>query len=314
MIEKPPSMDNKCIFAHNRGILKVEGPDRHTFLQGLITQDINRLTQNCAVYSALLTPQGRYLYDFFMIEMNRAVYLDMEGNRIDELIKRFKLYKLRSQITLSDETDAWNVVLLLGDKAPPLFDLEAILGKTLFYQGGVIYVDPRLETLGLRCMVPKNFDLRSFEEKGFVQSDFSDYDRLRLSLGVPDGARDMVIEKAIPLEYGFDELHAIAWEKGCYLGQELTARTKYVGLVRKRLIPVTIMGESPLEFQAPIFLEGNKIGDLRSRNGNLAIALLRLEALEGVMSGGAKLQAGENFMIPHIPDWMKISFEESLKL
>jgi len=304
-------MDKKYVVLQNRGVLKIEGADRYNFLQGLITQDIKSLTRDHAVYSAFLTPQGRYQYDFFMIEINDAIYLDVEINRMEDLLCRFKIYKLRSQVILSDETSAWTVILLLGDQPNNAFELEADLGKTLLYEAGIVYVDPRLKTLGLRSILPAHFDVSCLEAKGFRKAKFTEYDCLRLSLGVPDGSRDMKIDKAIPLECNLDELNAIGWKKGCYMGQELTARTKYVGLVRKRLIPVIIEGEPPLDPEDPIIFEGEKMGYLHSRCENRGLALLRLEGLKKVILGKERLQLGETFLIPYIPDWMEIGLNKS---
>lgn len=304
-------MDKQYNLLHTRGILKIEGPDRHKFLQGLITQDIKFLKPDRAIYSALLTPQGRYLHDFFMFELNEAIYLDVEANRLDDLLRRFKLYKLRSEISLSDETSAWRVVSLFGDQANKLFEIGEELGKAVPYETGIVYVDPRLKILGLRSILPADFNLNNLEARGFKRAELDNYDCLRLSLGVPDASRDMKIDKAIPLECNLDELNAIGWEKGCYIGQELTARTKYVGFVRKRLIPVIIEGDHLIEPEEPILFEGEKIGILSSRCENQGLAFLRLENLKKIILKKQKLKWGENFLIPYIPDWMKIVFERS---
>jgi folate-binding protein YgfZ len=126
-----------------------------------------------------------------------------------------------------------------------------------------------------------------------------DYDHLRISLGVPDGSRDLPVEKAILLENGFDELNAIDWDKGCYMGQELTARTRYRGLVRKRLMPVAIEGPAP-EFGAPLLLGDKEAGEMRSASGDIGLALVRLEAL-----GQGALTSGASRLTPAKPDWAK---------
>ena len=127
----------------------------------------------------------------------------------------------------------------------------------------------------------------------------ADYDRLRLSLGVPDGSRDLPVEKAILLENGFDELNAIDWNKGCYMGQELTARTRYRGLVRKRLMPVAIAGEAPAP-GTPLMLGDKEAGEMRSALGDVGLAMVRLEAL-----GQGALAAGAARLSPRKPDWAK---------
>jgi folate-binding protein YgfZ len=134
---------------------------------------------------------------------------------------------------------------------------------------------------------------------GLPEAPLADYEALRLKFGVPDGSRDLPVEKALLLESGFDELHGVDWKKGCYMGQELTARTKYRGLVKKRLFPVQVEGTLP----APgtiVERNGEEVGEIRSGAGNRALAMLRLEAVEGSLTaGGARI-------VPQKPDWMKL--------
>ena len=156
----------------------------------------------------------------------------------------------------------------------------------------VLFVDPRLAALGARGYLPA-------EMLPVETGSRADYDRLRISLGVPDGSRDLPVERAILLENGFDELNAIDWDKGCYMGQELTARTRYRGLVRKRLMPVTIEGPAP-EFGAPLLLGDKEAGEMRSASGDIGLALVRLEAL-----GQGALTSGASRLTPAKPDWAK---------
>src|SRR5260221_3240146 len=149
--------------------------------------------------------------------------------------------------------------------------MPAIAGDAKPESDTLFFVDPRLAALGGRAYLPAT---NVPAETGTS----ADYDRLRITQGVPDGSRDLPVEKAILLENGFDELNAIDWDKGCYMGQELTARTRYRGLVRKRLMPVTIEGPAPA-FGAPLLLGEKEAGEMRSANGELGLALIRLEAL-----------------------------------
>jgi tRNA-modifying protein YgfZ len=139
---------------------------------------------------------------------------------------------------------------------------------------------------------------------GLSEVDFADYDRLRLRLGVPDGSRDLIPEKSILLEAGFDELNGIDWNKGCYIGQELTARTRYRGLVRRRLMPVAIDGPMPAP-GAIVTLDGREVGEMRSGHAGHGLALLRTEAA----LDSARLSAGEAVVIPQRPGWMRLQPE-----
>ncbi len=129
-----------------------------------------------------------------------------------------------------------------------------------------------------------------------------DYDFLRLTLGLPDGSRDLEVEQAILLENGFDELSGLDWNKGCYLGQELTSRTKYRGLVRKRLMPVMIDGPTPSP-GTPVMAGGGKVGKMRSAIDGIGLALIRLEEMEKAAAAGTSFTAGEARLTPKKPDW-----------
>jgi len=166
----------------------------------------------------------------------------------------------------------------------------------------VVFTDPRLAALGARATLPRDRIRQTLTATGATEADFAEYDRLRLSLGIPDGSRDLVPDKSILLESGFDELHGIDWNKGCYIGQELTARTKYRGLIKKRLFPVRIDGPAA-EPGAIVTLDGHEAGEMRSSRGGIGLALLRLEAV----SAAKKLTAGPTTIVPLKPDWMQLS-------
>ena len=140
------------------------------------------------------------------------------------------------------------------------------------------------------------------QARGFSAAPLQSYDELRVGLGVPDGSRDLVVDKALLLENGFDELNGVDWQKGCYMGQELTARTKYRALIRKRLFPVKVEGALP-EPGAPVHLGDQEVGELRSGSGQRALAMLQTDAARS----GARLIADGAEVIPEIPAWMRLS-------
>jgi len=277
----------------DRGVVRISGDDARDFLQGLISNDIHRVGPDRAIFAALLTPQGKYLFDFFIAERDGALLLETERARIDTLIKRLTLYKLRAKVDISDVSDDWRVVALWGEGALGALGL-AEAGTATAAGDGIAFADPRLEAAGARLLLAPGDPLPDGDEAG---SDA--YDAHRLALGLPDGSRDMVLEKSILLESGFDELHGVDWKKGCYMGQELTARTKYRGLVKKRLVPVSIDGPLP-EPGTEVMAEGRSVGEIRSGRDGQALALIRLEALE---QPGAPLRAGDAAVTPHRPDW-----------
>jgi folate-binding protein YgfZ len=282
-----------------RGVLKIEGPDTRPFLQGLISNDINKAAASRAIYATFLTPQGRYLHDFFIAEIGGALFLDCEAARLDDLKRRLSMFKLRSQVTIAAVSDAFAIAAIFGEGCASKLGLPTQAGAAKEWQGGVVFVDPRLIDAGARAILPRTDAAYLLEKAGFAAKSFADYDRLRLSLGLPDGSRDMPVEKAILLENGLDELNGIDWNKGCYLGQELTARTKHRGLVRKRLLPVSIEGPMPSP-GTPVMAGSEEAGEMHSAIDGLGLAMLRLEFLE---NGGNAFTAGPARVIPRKPGW-----------
>lgn len=301
----------------NRGVLKITGKDRAAFLQGLITNDVHKITTRQAIYAALLSPQGKFQYDLFiataLVDGEEAWLVECDQDRIDMLMKRLSLYKLRSDVSIENVSDNFIVSVLFGSSFLKKFSTWQP-GEARATEGGVLFVDPRLADLGGRAIVPSgdigNGEIDTTSWEAFWDfwemfdrkpASFKDYDLHRLKLGVPDGSRDVLVDRGILLECGFDELNAIDWNKGCYMGQELTARTRYRGLVRKRLIPVRIQGETPA-FQSPILQEGTEVGEIRTALQEWGIAMIRLEAL----SKPLPFHCGNATLTPHIPQWMRL--------
>jgi len=276
----------------HRSVIAVGGADRVEFLQGLISNDTTKIAPGRAIWAALLTPQGRFLNDMFVIDGGAdTLLLETERERAPALAKKLNLYKLRSKVTVEDRSAALDVAVIFGsgaDKIPPI-------------DGAVAFIDPRLPDLGVRVLAPTGTAATLLAAHDLAEASLDSYDALRLSLGAPDGSRDLPVEKALLLESGFDELNGIDWKKGCYMGQELTARTKYRGLVRKRLFPVRIEGTLPVS-GTTVELDGQEVGELRSGAGERAIAMLRLDAARG---GGA-LTAGGARIVPEFPAWMRL--------
>jgi tRNA-modifying protein YgfZ len=282
-----------------RGILGIAGPDRRSFLQGLVSNDVEKLAAGRAVYAALLTAQGKYLHDFIMVERAEAIWLDAEAARLGDLKRRLSMYRLRAKVEIAERPEL-GVAAVFGDGACAVLGLPDEPGAVRPFEGGVALVDPRLTKLGGRVVMEREH-LGRLAESGLAEADFAAWDQYRLALGVPDGSRDLVLEKSILLESGFDELNGVDWHKGCYVGQELTARTKYRGLIKKRLFPVRIDGPSP-EPGTIVMLDGKDAGEMRSARDGIGLALLRLEAV----AAGGNLTADSAALIPIHPDWMVI--------
>ena len=265
----------------DRGVLELAGPDRIAFLQGLVSNDVAAIPPGQAAWAALLTPQGKWLADFFVIPAGEVLLLDAERAQVPAMVQRLSRFRLRSKVTLRDASGEWSVHAAWG-AAPP--------------EAAVTVPDPRLAEAGWRVLNPTALPTDASAE---------DYDRHRLALGLPDGSRDLEAEKSILLEGGFDELAGISWTNGCYMGQELTARTRYRGLLKRRLVPVEVEGEMPAHGAALTDAAGATVGEMRSGRDGQGLALLRLDALDR-----APFHAGEALVTPRIPGWMRLPTRE----
>ena len=288
-----------------RGVLQVAGPEARAFLQNLITNDMDRVTPSQAIYAALLTPQGKYLFDFFVVQAGEPAseqfLIDCEANRAADLAKRLTFYKLRAKAVISNLDGIMGVVAYLGAAGLKLAQLPEIPGAAKQWLDGVVFTDPRAPAIGARAIIPAVAIAR---HSGGAGPD--EYDRMRLQLGLPDGARDIQVEKYFLLEANFEELNGVDFKKGCYVGQELVSRMKHRGAVRKRIIPVIAQGHLAAP-GTPISQAGREVGTLLSGRDGHALAYLRVLALS---PGAAPLMAGNVELEPHIPDWFseKLTF------
>ena len=258
----------------HRGVIAIEGEDRVSFLQGLVSNDVAAAAPNRAVWAGLLTPQGKWLADFFILSDGDRLLLDVERDQVPMLVQRLLRFRLRAKVTVRAIPDMHVYAAWSGLPEVP----------------AVIAADPRLPDAGWRVLAEGPLPTTALE---------MDWDRHRLSLGLPDGSRDMESDKTVLLEAGFDELGGVAWNKGCYMGQELTARTKYRGLLKRRLIPVAVTGPLP-ESGTPVLRDGVEVGTMRSGRDTVGLAVLRLDALDG------PLACGDASLTPRIPEWMRL--------
>jgi folate-binding protein YgfZ len=288
------------VVLEDRGVLAVSGLDRGSFLQGLVSNDVEKVAADRAAYAALLTAQGKYLHDFIMIAAGQAIWLDGEMARLADLKRRLSIYRLRAKVEIAERPDL-AVAAVFGAGACGALNLPEKAGAARLFAAGVALVDPRLAALGARVMLPCDDIRPALAGVGLAEADFAAYDGHRLALGIPDGSRDLVVEKSILLEAGFDELNGVDWQKGCYIGQELTARTKYRGLIKKRLFPVRIEGPA-LAPGTIVTSDGKEAGEMRSSRDGLGLALLRLDAV----AAARPLSAGSATIAPMSPEWMRI--------
>jgi folate-binding protein YgfZ len=257
-----------------RGVVAVEGDDRIAFLQGLVSNDVETVAPGKAVWAALLTAQGKWLSDFFVFADAETLLLDCEAEHVAMLIQRLSRYRLRMKVALRSVPDLQVHVAWPG--RPDI--------------AGIVAPYPRLADFAWRILSTASLDTNATPE---------DWDCYRLGAGLPEGSKDMEADRSILLEAGFDELAGVSWSKGCYMGQELTARTKYRGLVKRRLVPVVVDG--PLPASGSVVLKGGvDVGTMRSGRDGLGIASLRLDSL------GGPLQCEQATLTPKVPAWMRL--------
>jgi folate-binding protein YgfZ len=290
------------VLLEDRGVLALHGGEARSFLQGLVSNDVTGISEDRAGYGALLTPQGKFLFDLFIVQEGAQLLLESEAARLDQLLRRLLMYRLRTKIDIEDVSARFAVAALIGDDVAGRLELPERPGAARTLDQGVAFIDPRLARLGARALLPKDAAATMLADLGFEQVEPAAYERLRLTLGVPDGSRDLVVEKATLLESGFEELNGVDFAKGCFVGQELTARMRYRGLVRKRLMPVTFTGAPPPPGTI-IRLGEREAGEMRSGIDGQGMALLRLEQVEKAKSEGAPLMAGDTEILPVAPAW-----------
>lgn len=244
----------------NRAVVRLKGTESRSLLQGLITNDIELLTPEAAMYAALLTPQGKFLFDMIIAVEGDDLLLDVEAGRKADFLRRLMMYKLRSDVEIVDDDRAvW-----------ALFDGDVDVG--------VVYADPRHPDMQKRVISAEN------PAPDADALDHSAYEETRLRLGVPDGSNDMKVEKDFWLETDAERLNGVSFTKGCFVGQELTARMKHRMTLKKKFLPVMAIDGDLMPGAAIKTENGKSAGDIRSANGRVGIAYMRLEYLDDALT------------------------------
>ncbi|MGH1418440.1 MAG: YgfZ/GcvT domain-containing protein [Hyphomicrobiaceae bacterium] len=288
----------------DRGVLLISGSDAAAFLQNIITSDLDNVTAGQAIYSALLTPQGKILFDFFLIPAGEAFLIDAPASEIPALLKRLAMYRLRSDVEIADVSKAF-VIEATWAGMRPTQDLEPIL-----------YQDPRHRDLGQRAIVT-----RAQQEAGETDGAKEDpnlifnatlqaYDAHRIDLGIPQGGKDFKFGDVFPHDALLDQLHGVSFAKGCYVGQEVVSRMHHRATARKRIIRVVAANNASLpEAGTEITAGAAKIGKLGSSHASSGLALVRLDRAKEAIEAGTPIQAGDVVLDIHIPDWANFSLD-----
>jgi folate-binding protein YgfZ len=279
-----------CKYAElaNRGVVRVSGSDARKFLQDVVTNDVAKATDGKAVHTALLTPQGKILFDFFLLDHGDHLMIECAREATPDLIKRLTFYKLRASVELEDVSSAHTVWAVWGGS--PDIDSDSI-----------IFRDPRLEALGFRVIAPSGVEPpRECNDAGAAA-----YHAHRIALGVPESNRDYPLGDTFPHEADYDQLGGVDFKKGCYVGQEVVGRMQHRGNARRRIVPVK--GSAALTAGSEITAGDSAIGVLGSVSGECGLAIVRLDRAEKAQEDGRPIMAGDVEIELLQPDWAKFT-------
>ena len=232
---------NKACILEDRGILFIDGADVKDFLQNIITNDMNKVTDSNSCFASILNPQGKFLFDFLVVKHKNGYFIDCEKAQIDELFKQLTLYKLRSDVQILNLSNEFVVTVLSYEKFKLIEGTKDKLGFTIKYGEDPILLDPRNKKLGARLIInleKLSSSLKKLDLKSIKQEEYYD---LSFNLGIPQKNTNKLKNKIFGIECNFEELNAIDFQKGCYVGQENTSRIKLRNKLTKRLLPIMII-------------------------------------------------------------------------
>jgi len=234
-------MNNSVYILKDRAILYVNGQDARDFLQNLISNDINKVTDNSSCFASLLTPQGKFLYEFIVVKHKSGFFIDCEKSQSEEILKQLNLYKIRSKVEILNLSNEFVVASLGYEKYLSLDNSKDILGFTIKYREDPIVLDPRNKDLGARLIINLEKLYLSLKKLDLHDANLKEYYSLSHSLGIVPKDLNKLKDKLFGIECNFEELNGIDFKKGCYVGQENTARIKLKNKLSKRLFPINLI-------------------------------------------------------------------------
>ena len=258
-------MNNKIYIFKERGLLYLQGEDINEFLQNIISNNINKVTKDNSCYTSMFTPQGKYLFDFIIVKHKKGYFFDCEKKQMDDLYKQLNLYKLRSKVEIINLSNEFVIAVISKEKFLSLSNGKDKLGHTIQYREDPIVLDPRNKDLGGRLIINLEKLYLSIKELGLISAENKEYYIQSHKLGIPQIDNSKLQNKIFGIECNLDELNAIDFKKGCYVGQENTARIKLRNKLLKRLLPVQII-DGKLNIDDNISNDDENIGKILVNN------------------------------------------------
>ena len=263
-------METDYYFINNDSrFINITGDDRQDFLQGLITNDINLCNKNNPVYSCILSPQGKFLADFFVIELDEGYLIEIHNQFFDNILQKLQLYKLKSKITITENNDFLSYVLFNNNKK--ITDPNLVIS----------FQDPRNNNIGIKFILNAN-NTFLLKEWNLKPVDINYYKEILMKNLIPYSPDDLIVNKSLLLENNFQNINAISWDKGCYVGQEITARMKYRALLKKKIYTLEIISGS-IQVGEKITINDISIGEIISITNKFTIAMLKIDAANAVI-------------------------------
>ena len=249
----------------DRGILFVNGLDAKEFLQNLVTNDINKVDNSNSCFASLLTPQGKFLFDFLIVKHKSGYFIDCEKKQADNLFKKLNIYRLRAKVEIMNLSNEFVIAAFSYEKFISFKEAKDMLGYTFKYREDPIILDPRHKKLGGRLIINLEKLYLSLKKLDLKSAEPNEYYKFSHELGIPQRDMDKLSDKLFGIECNFEELNGIDFKKGCYVGQENTARIKLRNKLSKRLLPIQLI-KGNLEEGASIFNNENEVGKVLINN------------------------------------------------
>ena len=292
---------NNVYILEDRGILFIQGSDTKEFLQNLITNDINKVDEANSCFSSLLTPQGKYLFDFLVVKHKKGYFIDCEKKQIEELFKQLNIYKLRSDIEILNLSNEFVVTAFSYEKFISFDGAKDLPGNTFKYGEDPVFLDPRHKKLGGRLIINLEKLYLSLKKLDLKSTNPEEYYKLSYELGIPQKNTEKLRNKLFGIECNFEELNGIDFKKGCYIGQEITSRIKLRNKLSKRLLPIQLI-EGKLIEGATIKNNDNEIGKVLINN-QYPFAIIKY--LSDNFDPKIKYKSEEAVLKIIIPEWIK---------